>query len=336
MDNLFLPGRDNGRASRTRIQARLAVSIAHICEQCSGHISFDEKAALALVELLNSPGRVRPSVFGDYFSLVGAIEAQHQDAEAVSEALGRLLEGPFEAGEGIAVRPLLRSHFTPTEESRLRDQFVSESLAAEQIGRLDEARAAGKVERIRDALALIAEHAPRSHAEMDPVIAEIVLAQDPVGTSETELAACSSLERWGSMLINTDALESSLLLAEAVMHEAAHSYLYGASPVEFHVRNPIGELHKSPLRADPRPMDGIYHATFVLARTCFSMNEFAASVTLDPEMRRDARYRAEQCRSLFEEGYGVLDRHADYTDEGRAIMAAAHDYMAGLATPVSA
>lgn len=332
MDNLFLPGRDSGCAARRRIQARLAVSIDHICEQSRGHIPFDEKAARALVDLLNSPGRVRPAVFGDYFSLFGALQAPHQVEEAVGKALDRLLEGPFEAGAEIAIRPLLPSSFTLAEEARLRDQFASESLAAQQIGRLDEAAAERRVERVRDALALIAEHAPRSHAEMDRVIAEIVLAHDPTGEDETELAACSSLERWGSMLINTDALESPLLLAEALMHEAAHSYLYGASPVEFHVRNPVGEFYKSPLRSDPRPIDGIYHATFVLARTCFSMNEFAASETLDPEMRRDARDRAGQCRRLFEEGYAVLDRHADYTQEGRAIMAAAHDYMASLRT----
>lgn len=336
MDNPFLPGRDNGRGSRARIQARLAVSVAHICEQCSGHILFDEEAARALVDLLNSPARVRPSVFGDYFALIGALQSHQQDEETVRQGLDRLLSRPFEAGEGIDVRPLLRSHFTQAEEDRLRDQFVSESLVAEQIGRLDDSTAARQVGRVGESLALIAEHAPRSHAEMQQVIAEIVLARDAVGAGETELGACSSLERWGSMLINCDALESPLLLAEALMHEAAHSYLYGASPVEFHVRNPIAELYKSPLRADPRPMDGIYHATFVLARTCFSMNEFAASETLEPEMRGDARDRAGQCRQLFEEGYAVLVRHADYTDEGRAIMAAAHEYMASLEAPVSA
>jgi len=34
---------------------------------------------------------------------------------------------------------------------------------------------------------------------------------------------------------------------------------------------------------------------------------------------------------LFWDGFAVLDEHADYTDEGRAIMTAAHDYMTGLA-----
>jgi len=319
-----------------RIQARLAVGIAHILEQCRGIVPFDEEAGCGLVDLLNSPARVHPAVFGDFFSLVGAIGEQRRNEEAVGDALDLLLEGPIKADDGIVIRPLVRSRFNPSEEGRLRDQFVSESLLAEQIGRLDEATAARDVERIENALQMVAGHAPLSYVEMGHVIAEVVLARDPVGEGTTELGACSSLERWGSMLINADALESPLLLAEALMHEAAHSYLYGASPVEFHVRNPIGELYKSPLRADPRPIDGIYHATFVLARTCFSMNEFAASVTLDPEMRKDARDRAEQCRHLFEEGYAVLERHADYTDEGRAIMAAAHDYMAGLRTSAQA
>lgn len=319
-----------------RIQKRLAVSVAHILDRCCGVIPYDTQAGHELVDLLNSTRRVRPSVFGDYFALVGAIDKQQEDQNAARDALDRLLAGPFEAGDGCSVRPLLRTHFTRSEEDRLRSQFVSESLLPEQIGRLEEATAARDVGRIENALRLVAEHAPLSRAEMDHVIAEVVPVRDPFGEGDAELGACSSLERWGSMLINPDAFASSLGLCEALMHEAAHSYLYGASPVEFHVRNPIDELYKSPLRADPRPMDGIYHATFVLARTCFSMNEFAASQRLDPEMRCDARDRARECRDLFMQGYAVLDEHADYTDEGRAIMAAAHHYMASLEASASA
>ncbi|MBL6431916.1 MAG: hypothetical protein HPM95_15385 [Alphaproteobacteria bacterium] len=60
------------------------------------------------------------------------------------------------------------------------------------------------------------------------------------------------------------------------MHEAAHGTLFAMSPVEFYVFNPENERYSSPLRLDPRPLDGIYHATFVLARMHIAMRELVA------------------------------------------------------------
>ncbi len=283
--------------------------------------------------MLKSDQPIRPEIFGAYFLAVRAILSE-DDAPSgarqstVEAALQHLLSGPFEAPAGVTVRPLTRALFDAAQERELRENFVSESLLDEQIVTVDERTAVDLSNQVSNALMLIRDHAPATWAEFEHCICEIVPAQGRNTADGLEFGGCSSLERWGTILVNTSAQSSVVALCESLVHEEAHNFLFGSSPVEFHVRNPRDERYKSPLRVDPRPLDGIYHATFVLARMCFAMNEFAGSAPLDPSMREEARERADEALGLFWDGYAVLDKHADYTDEGRSIMTAAHKYMA--------
>ena len=333
--NAFFPSRQNGTTARRRIQNRLAESIGHVLEQCRGKVPFDEASGENLLGVLTSDRAVRPEIFSGYFCAVRAImdpgdepwEARRSRIEA---ALKTLLAGPFTAEGGVSVRPLSPAGFDAEAERELRDNFVSESLLDEQIVQVHEAVAGELARSVEDAVALIREHAPETFSEFERCVSEIVPAKGRDSPDGLEFGGCSSLERWGSILINIDAQPSTLALCESLIHEGAHNVLFGTSPVEFHLRNRPDELRKSPLRVDPRPLDGIYHATFVLARMCFGMREFAASATLDPALRAEARKRADDALKLFWDGYAVLEEHADYTEDGRAIMMAAHDYMAEL------
>lgn len=336
MSSAFYPSAENGRLARRQIQDRLAESIGHVLEQCRGKVPFDEAPGASLLDALKSDRAVRPEIFSGYFHAVRAImdpgdEPWEVRRTRIEAALKTLLAGPFIAENGVSVRPLCPSYFDPEAERELRDNFVSESLRDEQIVAVDETAAGELAQSVTHAVTLIREHAPETFSEFERCVSEIVPARGRDSADGMEFGGCSSLERWGSILINMDAQSSTVVLCESIIHEGAHNVLFGTSPVEFHIRNGPDELRKSPLRVDPRPLDGIYHATFVLARMCFAMREFAASPTLDPALRAEARERADEALKLFWDGYAVLEEHADYTDEGRAIMEAAHEYMAGLA-----
>lgn len=334
--NAFFPSRQNGITARRRIKDRLAESIGHVLEQCRGKVPFDEASGAGLLDVLKSDRAVRPEIFSGYFHAVRAImEPEDEPWEArqtrIEAALNALLAGPFVAESGVSVRPLSSAYFDSEAERELRDNFVSESLLDEQIVTVDDATASDLSQTVENALTLIREHAPETFSEFEHCVSEIVPANGRNSADGMEFGGCSSLERWGSILINSSAQRTTVVLCESIIHEGAHNVLFGTSPVEFHIRNGPDELRKSPLRVDPRPLDGIYHATFVLARMCYGMREFAASPTLDPALRAEARKRADEALKLFWDGYAVLDEHADYTDDGRAIMTAAHEYMAGLA-----
>ena len=55
-------------------------------------------------------------------------------------------------------------------------------------------------------------------------------------------------------------------MIDCLTHESAHAHLFSLSLGDSFVTNPDDELHLSPLRRDPRPLDGLFHATYVSAR----------------------------------------------------------------------
>ncbi len=325
----FHPSETSGRQARANIEKRLAESLAHIFEQCRAAFSFDEERAEAVLALLNGPDKVEPALFGSYFELVRAIDGT--ELEPVKSALDRLLSNasaihPTE----IRIRPFCRAEFSEEEERAFRDQFISESLSNEQVAHLSPADAQRISARLANALSLLQTSAPRTFAEFRRTIAEIVPARGAVSSDGLVFDGSSSLERWGAILINADRADTDVKLCEMLAHESAHNTLFGTSPVNFHVTNSPDERYPSPLRYDPRPIEGIYHASFVLARMCFAMREIADAATLPDEMRTEARERAKSSIGLFRDGYSVLEKHARYTEEGRAIIEAARDYMSSV------
>ena len=202
----------------------------------------------------------------------------------------------------------------------------------EEVGRKGEliSGAIAIIDSLRASLDLLRAHAPVTYGEMETLVSEIVPVHGKVH-DDLEFDGASSLRRWGTVLINMARNRSRVALAETLVHEAAHGTLFAMSPVEFYVLNPAEERFSSPLRLDPRPLDGIYHATFVLARMHVAMRELVASPDLDQDARAQAMALARHSRANFQEGYDVLAAHADYTPTGRAIMEDTHAYMQALA-----
>ena len=81
------------------------------------------------------------------------------------------------------------------------------------------------------------------------------------------------------------------------------------------------------LRADPRPMDGIYHATFVSARMHWAMTHLIRTGLLSSEEVEQARAAARLDAENFHSGYGVVAEHGRLTNIGKALMAGAKAYM---------
>jgi HEXXH motif-containing protein len=323
--NYFLPSAASGLRSRKAIQARLAESLEHIFSQCASHIQFDRETAAALVERVTNGERVPPALFGAYFQLVETIEdGSLDDVGRALEVVLRHASGPTPAA--LRVRPLNRTEFTEDEEAGLRRSFVSDSLLDEQIGHLTGEKEEQSRAQFERALSILRQHAPATFAEIETHIGEFIPARGkPAGGMEFD--GCSSLERWGSILINASLAKTDLELCEMIAHEASHNALFAMAPLNFHVENDPEERYASPLRVDPRPMNGLYHATFVLARMCYAMREVAASPSAPPALAEEARKLADASATLFAKGYETVRQHAIFTPEGREIMRDAADFM---------
>ena len=324
-EDWFYPSAESGRAARTRVNARLSESLSHIFEQCAEHIPVDRQASARLLEATSGDNRVAPAVFGAMFELLQ--QTGTGTLADVETALANLFAIDPLAAQGLVIKPYTPDGFTQAEREAFLSEFTSDSLLASQIGYLSIAAAPRALHRLERALDILRRHASLTYGEVHAVITEIIPAAG-LPRNRMTFDGCSSLERWGAILMNMKRRKSVLEVAETIAHEAGHTALFGLSPRVFFVENDQEERYASPLRIDPRPIDGIYHATFVLARMNFAMRQVAEDPTAPGPMRAEARKLAARSAANFADGYRVLEAHAKYTPEGEAIMRDAHRYMA--------
>jgi HEXXH motif-containing protein len=177
------------------------------------------------------------------------------------------------------------------------------------------------------ALKLFERGCPQTHAEFAELIDQLVLCDGTNLANNEAFLAGSSFTVWGALFLNPSIERTARSLLESLAHEAAHSLLFGIQASGELVLNPDEERFASPLRVDPRPMDGVYHATFVSARMHFAMTELLASGLVNDGEVRFVREAADRDLANFVEGLGTVKEHGRLTPVGREVLAGAEAYM---------
>jgi HEXXH motif-containing protein len=128
--------------------------------------------------------------------------------------------------------------------------------------------------RVGLALNLIEAASPPLAAEIRALVVQAIGAEprDPARS----FGSVSSLTLWGAATINLESHRTVLDIAAALVHEAAHLLLFACAIDDPLVANPDTDRFVSPLRRDARPMDGVFHATFVCARLFYFFSALAA------------------------------------------------------------
>jgi len=274
--------------------------------------------SLAEFSALLSKGNIpAPIAFHSYFKLLRA--TQTNNLRQIKTEVRALISAGFVSDNATHICPLTPDHFTPAESRLLRQQFCSESLFSRQITRLPEALSASIQLELKKALNLLAKYAPQANLTFTTITREII----PVyGRAHNGMVfdGCSSLERWGAILINMRRIRSPLIMAETLVHESAHSLLFAVQLDDYLAINPATDRFPSPLRIDPRPIDGIFHATFVLSFMIAFLVEVAQHKATTSELKKQAETTLSERTKAFCDGYGVLLEHAKLTDKGREIL----------------
>ena len=318
-DLAFPPSSARGRHLDDEAHRDLRGSLHHVASAIREHPEWQPvtERVDALCTRLSSGGRFQPVAFGHYFSLVEAVLAG--DAAQAAACAERMDALPERAARRVVARGHAGELDAVLDErdgpSAARFHPVSPEVAARFEPLLDEG------------MALLAAGLPELHGEIEALVHEVLVAQaQPNG--ETQFEGASHYQFWGLLLLNPTRHRTRLAVAEVLAHEAGHSLLFGLTRQEPLVHNPDEELYPSPLRADPRPMDGIYHATFVSARMTWAMDRLVASDVLTPEERDAAREAAAHDRRNFVAGLSVVRAHGRLSDTGAEIMANAEAAMA--------
>jgi HEXXH motif-containing protein len=266
-----------------------------------------------LVKLRAAP--VDPQVFGIYYDLVLSLERDEE--EAARALLSELLELPTPAS-GIQVKSL--ADLSATQRDRYRRQVDTDPNS---VMRIDPAPAAMNEHcrgRVGEALSLLRQGYPELHAELQAILREVVIAASPETDAALEFDGASSFLLWGSIALNARGHETRLDTLEALVHESAHCLLFGLSSAERLLENDHQPRYSSPLRADPRPLDGIFHATFVTARMHHAVATLLQRGILHGQEATQAGHSLTQHVAAFSDGAATLRKHATFTSLGQAVF----------------
>ena len=319
----FDPSGARAEAVNARMRRRLADSLRYILDQAGDHLRVAPDAAAAFFARLES-GPVSPLVYGAYCDLVLAI-----DADALDEA--RQLVAEIIAAPNCRTGPRIIELKDPKTDARANrylrlvdtDVDVPFGIAPPQPA------LAERVRGLLDQAFPLLERGNRPLAdEVRGIVREIVLAGGIDDPEAIQFEGVSSFMLWGAVVLNVDGYNSALDMVQALAHESGHNLLFGLCAYGPLHENGDAERYSSPLRTDPRPMDGIVHATYVTARMHQAVQRLADTGVLDAAQAAEARAAAAANAKRFAMGMETIGRHARLTPLGRAVMGGAERYMA--------
>jgi len=319
---VFAPS--GARAARLddRMHDELAGSLGHVAE-AAAHVPALCGPLNRAVDRIGSGDRLPPEAFGAYYELVEQATAGDLDrATEIAELIAAIEPRPKDM-------PVLARG---SDEAARIDHWFDTRMGdeARNFAPIPEEMRAEFAERLTRGLDLLERGTPDLHAEIRQLVRVVLLAQAPEGAT-MQFDGASHYQFWGLLLLNPTFHKTPVAVAEVLAHEAGHSLLFGLTVHEPLTLNSDEERYKSPLRADPRPMDGIYHATFVSARMTWAMERLAASGVLTPEERIAAEEAAAADRRNFAAGDGVIRESGQLSETGLRIIENARAFMAAPA-----
>ena len=318
----FHPDPARARELDARMHDALADSLAYIGTRLveAAHVEGDPFAEQ--VAAIRAGARFGPEVFGTYYRLSFAL--LEDDFVTAGEARAAIAAAR-PAGDG-----LIRSRWgDPAIAERIG--IYADRMAGETSGIVaaTQAEAEAFFARLDEGFALLDHACPELAGEIRAILREVVVAA-PDPASEMAFDGASHYQLWGLLLLNAQHHETRLAVAEVLAHEAGHSLLFGFTIDAPLTLNGDDERYASPLRPDPRPMDGIYHATYVSARMSYAMRRLADSPALSSAERAQARAQMERDMRSFDAGHSVVAEHGRLSEPGAALMASARAFMETL------
>ena len=329
--SLFSPSRKSGIALRESLNRDFVLSFEHIFGACREHFEIPERQVEALVSRIRAGSRETPFMFSLHFKLLEAIRDDRLvDAQALIPRI--LTLAPAEPG--ILLTSFLPDEF-PWDAEIVAGYFAAESDSAFRYAAPAADALRPRKAQVNAALDLIRHAAPGLAAELEEVVTTVILARrfsiEDGSEPDEPFFGASALRAFGAIFSQAEPDHSVVHCATSLIHEEAHTALFALSPMEGVVTNSDSERHESPLRTDARPLEGVFHATFVLARMVCGMEALQSSGHLSPAERDVAADIVKASRPLFFDGLGTLRRHGKLTAAGEVALDAAESYMAAFA-----
>ncbi len=321
----FAPNVSRARRLDARMRAHLTDSLSYLAD-CLASARPALSHTLAAIALKGRRGaHYSPASFGLYYDAASAL--LKDDIAAAASFIDKLRDEPELTRGELEVLSLddlpaaTRERYCRLMDADPQTPFILLPPPVHEAAALKR-RCVAALQNLKALL-------PELAGEVDALGRQMILvAGDPALGYDFAGGSCYML--WGALFINAASHPDLLSMMEAIAHESAHSLLFGFTIDVPLVLNDAGQRYSSPLRDDPRPMDGIFHATFVCARMHWAMAQLASLPAVDVSLAAQAKARAEIHRRSFYSGLALVRQHATLSPTGRALIDGAERYMAGF------
>jgi HEXXH motif-containing protein len=263
-------------------------------------------------------------VYATYYDLLGAARAR--DGEALKTAFARLPELAIDAKPFHTLR-----WGDPAFEAKRADRFLhyvnNDTSNVVHFDEVDVPVYDHACTLAHAAVDMFDVAAPEIAGEATELIRELVFVSNSTGKGRG-FDGATSFYCWGALFLNAEGHQTLVDMIDGLAHESAHAHLFGIASGAPLVTNPPEERYTSPLRSDPRPLEGIFHATFVSARMYYAHARLFDAGAYSSEQADQAEESSDLARQAFYAGLSTLDAHAKLTSLGRRVIKAASAYMA--------
>lgn len=329
--SLFLPSPEAAKAVDTKVRERLIGSFPWLAR------TFDD---LDIDAATLAGWHARPVDFGFYYDLASAVhhaddanptDVSRTTAQQLADRI-RAYDPSVKAADGLALTNLTSEDFTDVEIDCLLRWFDLEPDNRMALIPLDDAELASSKAMVQQCLAFLEAAAPAFYGELQFLTKQFIFAKPGAG-AKLSFGGASSFALWGAVALNGPAHDSWWDYVVRIVHEYSHNMLFGVASDEQLVLNDPSERYKSPLRVEPRPVDGIYHACYVSARNVVLMDMLRLAA---PDVETDMEWETlqaliDESSEFTERSYrdcmDVLNTHGKMTDLGQAILDEAAEYM---------
>jgi hypothetical protein len=323
--SLFLANYARAVEIDRRARAALADSLGAVFDACREHLTAEHADQFALLGAIRAHP-VAPCVFGTYAELVDAVS--REDYLGAQQLMNRLMQPQLRSKASARVVTLDEGELGDGVVAmyiRCLDDDPDKSVA---IGPVDGEELVRGRRLLDSAKNLLHDVAPELGAEIGALAHETVFVSSVCRAGEESMGfdgACT-FYLWGAVVLNIARRHSRTGLATALVHEAGHAYLLGSTLGMPLVENDPAERYTSPLRSDPRPMDGLVHASFVLARMIWCQDRMMASGLLNSGEQRDVQAERSANHARFVNSASLITSCARFTSGGRELWIAARDW----------
>ncbi|MFW2542789.1 aKG-HExxH-type peptide beta-hydroxylase [Primorskyibacter sp. 2E107] len=307
-------------ATKADLRDRLYTSLHHLIFEAGQGIAPDT-VTQDLVSGLTREARPYPApvVFAAHAALLKA--AQAKDEAGFAAACNDLLEAA-PAGTAAPERPAVLRFGAPdlsrTGLRLLRPAFQDDVGLMTDLDAPDHETAEAAETALMQALGGLRAAAPTWHADLCGLVSQLLLAV-PGPTSAGHFGGASSFDAFGALLFNAQSLTSPEQALMGLVHEAAHLRLF-----LYHLADPVllndsEARYCSPLRREPRPMEGIFHAAWVSARMVAAAQAVRASAQA-PDWSEALLPLESGARQAFGDCLPVLQSDAQFTPFGQTLF----------------